>query len=569
MATAITIEYDGTEQSLEAWGITLDSVVQNETNLRSGTLTFIIAGVTLASAPVFAFEGKIILRVNRTGSGTSWTGGTVHFIGYRLAFNISVQPVSEGVRYDFANAWYFCETTLYQQPRASRANSSATLDYPLTTALTLFWDLDGSYAAQILDNGEQIAAALQFILDYPPDADATPFILGTIDPAVEVPSFACAELTVAAVVEKCLQLSPDCTVFFDYTTTSGGSPRPTLHVRARANLTPVSLAIKNGTDHKSLQITPREDLVPRAVLIYFKATSRYNGGSFIQYTRQKYGPHGSNSASDPDAGPRVLIQTLEMIGSSFEQTSNEITTRACDANHGTAATKRAWWALHVPELADATRVTDVTIGAPTFTDDDGSTISSPLGSYPNELIDGGLTDWMVLADDVTAADGVTVTISAEASYTINTKASTSGALLPTEKQVKKMIHTRVTLTNASTGVYTSTNSYPAEDIPAGLAQKIYEALETLHYQGEHVLQEDYPTNQVTMASTLHLTGGHTDWTTMAASIQSITKNFGFGATTIRFGPPTHLSAGDLLAIFRFNAWRRVWYPPGQIEDAEA
>ncbi len=569
MATAHTLECDGTEQSLEAWGIVLDSVVQTETNLRAGTLTFVIAGVTLADDPAIPFEGRIILRANRTGSGTSWSGGAVHFIGYRMQFNISVQPASRGVRYDFQNAWYFAETTMMQQLRAARANSGATLDYPLTTALTLFWSLDGSYAAQIIDNGEQITAALQFILDYPPAADANPFIIGTIDPNVEVPSYSANEITVAGVVEKCLQLSPDCTLYFDYTTTSGGSPRPTVHVRKRANLTPVSLAIANGTDHRSLQITPREDLVPRAVLIYFKVTSQYNGAAFVNFTVQKYGPHGANSGSDPDAGSRVLLQTLEMVGSSFQQTSNEITTRACDANHGTSATRRDWWAAHVNWLADTTLITDVTIDSPTFEDDDGNTISSPLGSYPNELVEGGLTDWMVLVDDVTAADGITVTIKATATFTRKDKASASGALLAVEKPQSKPISTRVTLTNASTGVYTNTNSYAAETIPTGLAQKIYGALSAVHYEGEHVLVESYPTNQLTLANTLNLTGGHADWTTMIASVQGITKNFGLGITNIKFGAPTHLSAGDLLAIFRFNQWRRVWYPPSQIEDAEA
>ena len=64
-----------------------------------------------------------------------------------------------------------------------------------------------------------------------------------------------------------------------------------------------------------------------------------------------------------------------------------------------------------------------------------------------------------------------------------------------------------------------------------------------------------------MGNSLNLSGGRAEWATMNAQIQSITKDFGTGRTTVTIGPARFLSAGDLTQLFLVNRMRRVYENP--------
>ncbi len=102
----ITLEYNGTEQSLADWGIALDSVQCTQRNLAAHVLVFTRVGDSLATTAVFDYRGKIILRLDRTFNDISedFEDGYVDFIGYRERHLTRSTGDFLGVTYTFSNA---------------------------------------------------------------------------------------------------------------------------------------------------------------------------------------------------------------------------------------------------------------------------------------------------------------------------------------------------------------------------------------------------------------------------------------------------------------------------------
>lgn len=567
-----TLEHDGTEKALWDWGFSLGSCQCEHVNLSASRYTGFIPGASVSADPLFDFEEKVIIRRNRTGSGTTWSGGYVAFIGYAMMPLAAQNGGQAGISYEFQNAWYFLENTCFEQRFATYVTGSLT--YVYLSEIQLFTTLDGSNLLQLQDSGAQIEEILQFIID---DASArsaaVPFIIGTIDPAISFPSYQAREMMCAAAVLKCLEMSPDVCCYWDYSTTSGGLPTPTVHFYKRSSRTSKSLAILNGTDHKSLNIVARQDLQVRAVNLQYKITGTADGNTWVVMgasQKDKYGPNGANSGSDPDKGLRVIRQTIDLQGRQTSTVTADIEAAAVDANHATDATRLAWWKKKVQWL-NSDKISGLAIPATaTIKDDAGSTVS--LGTYPNELTRGQIATWTGFVQKW-------VTITAKATfnkYATAAAATAATANLAVEKAVEKELSVRILVTDAETGTYTSLGTLiEGEEQPTGIAQAVYESLSVLQYQGEDIRVQSEIMNAagdgpfVHLAHKLNLTGGRTAWETMNAMIQRITESEGTGETTISFGPARHLAAGDLAAMFQWNKYRRYWYNPSLRETANA
>jgi hypothetical protein len=552
---ATTLEYDGTEKSLGAWGFAKDSCRCEHVNGRPSTYTAFLPGGEVADDPIVPFEGKVIIRRNRSGSDTTWTGGYTAFIGYQVRVGLSAMPGEQGVDYIFANAWYLVENTPYQQYYASRNTTSHALEYKPLSEFILFSRLDGSNLFEKIDSGEQIEEALQLVSDMAVAAGlALPFDIGTIDPALDLPTYQAKEMMCDGVIQTALQLSPDAVVVFDYVNSGGTANTPKIHVLSRSSRTSKSLAIANGTDHKALSIVKRNDLVPRAVVITYKYTGSDDGSEWIIYQPEKYGPNGLNNGSDPDGGLRVVLQTVELLGRQTTSVSASIVTQACNATHATDATRLAWW-KEKHQYLNSAKIDSLVIAAAGITvADPGGSVS--LATYPNELIEGQIANWMEFEQKY-------VTITAKGSWT---EYHDTAKLIVSKKIVDKVLTVRCVVTDGTTGDYsTLASSTSAEAKPVGLAQALYTSLATPQFEGSDIRVQGYIANAtgdgpfVTLANKLNLTGGRTEWETMNAQIQSIIETDGNGTTQISFGPARHLSAGDLNSIFQFNKFRRVWY----------
>jgi len=572
MALAITLEYDGVEQSLADWGISLDSVTLAERNLAASVLSFVRLGDTISTAATFAYRGKVILRVNREGSGTTWADGAgarVDFIGYRLLHLVQSSGENFGVQYQFANAWHFLEQTPYVQFFVSRDTDGEVLFTKQVPELLLFQRLDGSNAIEARNSGEQIEDILQFVLDaFAAQSMAQPFIIGDIDPALVLPSYQTRQLMCEDAILKCVELSPDVNVWFDYSTDVSGEPTPTIHFLSRGSQTAVELALHNGTDHKSLAIMARPDLKPRSVVVTYKITGSDSGALWIQYLTDKYGPNGQSHASDPDYGLDVLTQFIDLQGS--QRTA--FNTAAVNATHATDATRIAWWQEKSPKLK-SDKISGITIPTGSVTVKDGSGSAVSLTTYPNEVIGG-------IASDAVGVKFVTIT--AKVSYNLyatSTAATAATASLATVKKVDEEISIRIQVTDS---VSNSIEVIGGETVPGlveivdgvgtfsnGLAKQIWDTLNRDQIEGEDVRVADVPSGAVTFANKLNLTGGLAAWATMAAQIQSITRHYGTGEVSVSFGPPKHNNADALNQLIQWSRPRFVWFNPALRSSGKA
>lgn len=561
-----TLTYNGTEKSLADWGFALDSWKTTHPNLATGTCGGLIPDDSLLEKPLFAFEAKVVIRRCRTFTGGAFTGGYVAFIGYAMAPQRSYYGESYATRWDFVNAWYFFENIPFQQYRATKNLTTGALEYKPLSKLLLFRKLSPTYELVTLNSGEQITEVLNHANTQALAAGATTILLvGTQDSAIPFSSYESREIMCAEVILKALQLSPEIVCHFDYTTTSGGQPVPTIHFKARANLTPLALAIANGIDHRGLDISPRHDLVTRGVNLLYEITGSYGGNQWVSYVPDKYGPHGANSPLDPDGGLRVLLQTLELQGTITNLVEcRGIVASPVNAAHATTATRLAWWQKKKPALASSL-VSDLVIDAASVEVKDESGAAVSLAAFPNEL-NRAIPEW-----NEPGYENRHVTITCKANWTQHADLLHH---IPARKYKDREIAVRMSISDAVSGDYSTPASViSGEAIPAGIAQKLYEALSVLQWEGRDVRVQAEISNPAgtgpiaTLANVLNLTGGHAAWAAMNAQIQQITEDEGSGTTTISFGPPRHLGAGDFAALFQFNRWRRVWMNPALMQTA--
>ena len=225
-----TLEYNRTEKSFAAWGLALEGAILTRNNCRPDTYTVTHPHASAADPDLFPYEARVIIR----------RGGTIAFVGYCISATLSAAPEGVLTTYTFANAWWLLERTPFQQRTASKTVES--FSFPYQSQVILFARLDQNDYFEKIDSGTQIAEALNHCRDACLALGwSAPYQLGTIDPALDLPTWTTQEISCAAVIQKALELSPDCTVDWDYTT----SP-PTVSVRARANRTAVTLALAPG-----------------------------------------------------------------------------------------------------------------------------------------------------------------------------------------------------------------------------------------------------------------------------------------------------------------------------------
>jgi hypothetical protein len=571
MATNIwTLEYSSVEKSLADWGFADDPSEGTFANMRVDLISFSIPGATIQSDPIFPFEAQVIIRRGRTGSGTSYSAGAIEFQGKRTLHILEGRPDYEGIHYQFAGPWYDLDQTPYLQDVKTYTGDIHALGDVFFSEVVLFQALSGGSIIQIT-NGAQITAILNSLLaQYSAQSLAAPFQVGTIDPAVNLPSYQAKDIKCSEAIHICMRASPDCKMWFDYSF----SP-PKANVRQQANCAAVSIAIGDGTSHESLHLTPRYDLQARGVTVYFKQSNSIDGINWITTVPQQAGAAAG--------GLRSVVQTVDMQGASVSTVSGSLKTVAAGNN-------MTFWQKFCPKLLSprirklSTFVapnTDTTQGVDflddiTITDPDGNPLYDANGflvtftNYPNALVDGSsIAPWMLLSTGGGPVPvlGVQAVLRVHVAY-CQFDADSDGNLLHNIPREEIQLH--VTLTNGTTGPYDAVTSLTgAEPIPTGVATSIYNSLAILQYQGSVSIVEDECSGSVGMANTLNLTGGRTEWATMAALIQECHRFYGLGRTEVTLGPAEHLNAADLTGIFLVNRFRQIWRNPASQASAQS
>jgi hypothetical protein len=311
--TFTTLTYNGVEKQLWDWGIS--SAVREVSNQSQDHVTCEVP-MPADGADVWPYDAKIILQIGRipqSGSGvsgagvplsgmTSWSGGSIAFVGYRGKPKRVGRGNEEKIQYPFLGCWerFFCRT-IFQKLNSTYDGTANIADWLSEvvlglslTALTGAADtIPGTDATNLMSITQQIkeivawanarAAALegsapfQFINlaanattgnyllyttpqdtlllpDFVPgygsglaDSNAanvstSPF--GPQNVSLRAPLDAVKQITCGEAIQKQARwLGPigDIAIWFDNTTLSASAPLPTLNIASRDQLPSITL----------------------------------------------------------------------------------------------------------------------------------------------------------------------------------------------------------------------------------------------------------------------------------------------------------------------------------------
>lgn len=527
----LTLEYASVERSFKDWGFG-DVQIQRVRSRAAGTFELSVPGPAAVLADLIPFEGLVKIRYD----------GKIVFQGRRLKHNGTMNPRSPGASYTFADAWYDLEHTVFQHLWRWSATPAP---FPF---INLFQDITAGPDAAwgYLQADDQI----EEIVNFAQTTVGLPIQIGAVDPAWNLPVYAVKGITCAEAIIQVLRSIPDAVTFFDYTTTP-----PTLHVKQRANLSSVSLPwlekSVTGQAHASTEIEERPDLRVPQVVVYYRSVTSVDGENFTSFSADVYPPLSNGLVL------RGLVIPVDLRGTSSTTLSGSLTTVAVNP------TVTSFWQKFKPDLAGADisslSLVSTTIGSGqydiTIKDDAGSDVS--IGTYPNKLVSGTVASWM----SVTVKE---VTVTGFLKYTKRKTDDAGSNYYDLTTQEAHKVTVRMRLTNAPAGEtpYSAVSSVETgEPALTGVAQNIYEACQTLEYEGRHVVQQrdvslyGGSSNQPPGPQfTLNLTGGKAAWATMATAVYETEIDYYNGRTTWSFGPHLGLDAREFYDLL--TAWSR-------------
>ncbi len=524
-----TLEYGGTEQTLDAWGLGNDLVLERA-NQGVDRLRVTAPGACDGTA-LFAYGQEVIIRRDRTYSGGSWSGGTIYFRGKATGLQRIGSGSAEGVRYEFAGPWWDFERMVYQQEWRVYDPGSEEVVTGRISELFLGLDVDGNK----LTTAEQVEEAVEWAVSCGVSCQ-----VGTIDAGVEIPSYNVREITVAEVIRQMLRWTPDVVTWFDYTT----SP-PTFHARKLASLTSRTLTV--GTDAiTGFSLVPRYDLALPAVVLKFKKINEVNGAPYLQIEEQKY----PVDATGTEVG--ALVATVELAGSRTQWLYASVVSAAL------APEEVGWWQEREPWMADETiDPASLTVSDVTVVDEEGQPLDRE--AYPYELRSGQVASWM---PGGTKRVTVTAWVSYDLYFPVRDENNEMVYVpeLAAQRQRRKKVSMRLVATDLQTGTYSSLSEYdPGETVPSGLAQAIYDAHATLQHAGEIRVVGEEMTASIGMGCKVTLATGSATYENMI--VQGTVEEPHAGRLTVRVGPAEHLGLSDLIELLRVNRYRLIYNAP--------
>ena len=584
MSAVWTIEYDGTEQAAADWGLSAQPVITTRDRMPT-VFAFKLPALRITAAPPIPWKGKVIIRQNRTWSGSAWSGTGFKFIGYQSSHRGQVDGRTEGVFLEFSDTIWLLQNTVFQQVwnyNTSDGMGGVTVNEFWNSRCVLFLDRDHPTTAQTIN--WQIAEALA----YAADKCGIEIEAGTIElESWYLPTHQIRAISIWGVILECLEPVPSAKAWVD---NSGATPA--LHVRTRSSLAaltaptatgpgPITLPYR-GTDaagrlHVSTDLTPRYDLVPASVVCQYQINNTVNGKAAPSFTNDVY------PALSTGKEPFAMVVPIDLSGQVTTITTAELDCEAVDVNalNGGSldavahALRRAWWASErgggQAELADLrVRFQDWSaaakfIGNATITDDDGNPIS--LATYPRRLITGTIHDWMRDGGgDPIVAIRAHVKVKVQLTeYDVAGASETATTGNIVAKAAEKELHAQITLTNAPAGSssYSTAEVEEESEVPVtGLAENCYNARQTLDYDGQHVIVDPGNAGTIPLSviighwNVLNLSGGAAAWETMNATIASTRIDLITNEQSVEFGPAKHLAPQDFSEFLQYFRGRR-------------
>lgn len=417
-------------------------------------------------------------------------------------------------------------------------------------------------------------------------------------PAVNILLDEATGITCEQALHRMLAHSPDYVMRWDYSTTDAGLPKPTVRIQSRAAMTAKTLPWTAG----SIRLTPRYDLLQRGVFIRYEKTAQYNGQSVVTWIEDAY-PATINGQPITGDELGVMAATVSLQGSTVQTMVAELHCDAINAANASDGLRISWWIENYPALRDAGNLakglTYNGSGEVSVPVEAGKTYFFHKWAATNDLhcINGGTT---LTSSGSFVAAGSTVTLTG----TINSAVlafvgqltiaqssvsrsgthnyprrltPSSGGLAPwmgfhSELETIRAqaffvdptgghyldLAVNVTSTDAVAGTFAKNLTlFDGEPVPSGLAQKLYESLSVLHWQGDITLtQQDFDW-AVGLGHVLNLTGADSALETSRLMIWRETIDVQQGTARLEFGDPEHVGIGDLVDRLRALRLRQL------------
>lgn len=517
MSSVWTIrDANGVEKSVADWG--LRDLTRERINQKPDLVTFRADNTASDADPIFAHGSTVRFFRN----GTPWFYGRVIEVPGRASVKTEEQL------YRVAGPWWYLENLVFQQAWQMTNGIDVTLISTNKSRLIMNQKSDGSKLAT--------GAAILEVLNYA-TARGVPITIGEITPDAIAPYAEELDQSCAEVIRKFLRWTPDAAAAFDYSTT----PYPALSILRRADASALTLPAY-GAPVSGLDLTPRHDLQVPAVVLKFEQTNDIDHDTFTSLIIQSAPP----TATGDELG--AMVMTLDLAGARATYQKQKVRTAFIPPSSSSAGVI-GWWKGKFPWLNDFDDA-DLAVVSGSHTVAIENPTSYPgltLSNVPNELLEGSVAAWM----DLNAAP---LLVQATLQYT-GTATDESDEVFG--KTSERILYTRVIGTNAETQTYSRlTSETEGEAVPDGLAQALYDAASILPYDGILELTEEECSGMGSPGNLLNLTGGRTEWTTMAAQIQRIEETVDIGLTRLIVGPAKHLGHGDLAGLLRVNRQRR-------------
>lgn len=466
-----------------------------------------ITGLTIRRLNQGKDIAQITINTNQLSQAEIFTfGSTLHiqknntpyFTGVIIKTPIHSSALVDEQIYEVAGPWWHLENLIYQEPWSSGPSSKKIN----TSRVILGQNHDGSNLPANL--------AIQKILSFAIQADS-PFTIGNINIPAEFPFEETKDISCAEAIQRILRWFPDSVLWFDYSTEI-----PSLNIARRNSLPIKSIPLTPETNLHNLSITPRHDLLIPGVILKYERLSKFADQYWNSIEEDKFPLDISDNTF------KALVLTIEIDNHESAHFRQKVKTRAIQIDN------TSWWQEHLPFLNDAKP--------------DSILIENihRKSTLPNEIIDGSISRWMGASVE---EDTITALISYQT---------------PRETVFKRKIQIRLNATNAKSKLYfKSTKSLTTESLPRDLAKNIFRSISELHFQGEFTVDAPNHSLLPLIGHQLNILNAKPEWSSMNALIQETTENLSNQTIRVRFGPPKHLGANDMIELLRMNRHRKA------------
>jgi len=455
-------------------------------NQMAGTMHAEEAGDAWADL-AFSYEDEVVVKLD----------GVVFWRGYFIAPVRGIgEDGQENISLEFRDGWHLLERVDFYRGVTGAVSFN-------TTQVELFAEVIPGVSFSRHSIGYELAAVTAHagvtIGTYPASYAVTP-------PPVMLRSPTCAD-TIRAILRKL----PDTITRWVH-----GESSSVLHFQQRSGATSRTVALSASGAVISKRILPRYDLQVRGVVVTWV------------YNTEEGEVTAAEDTAGSTSGARILRDTITLPPPVVIPAQTESVTVLSETYDESTA---AFWQAYGGLAQDAG---DIVVNS-----------SSNSSSFSKVLLGGSIPGWMTLSAHAETAQ-ITGDLSLRIWRTPGTPAD--GYTVQTEKRTINLPVTDLS------GTYSRTifsGSLVVSDEPiTGIAAALYASLSTLAYEGELTLCEEEITGTIRPGDLLNLSGGRSEWSTMAAQVHSVQWHPQTGRTRISFGPSLHLSVGDFADLLR-------------------